>query len=224
MNDDQVEIAAQWQNEVMTLSKQITAAQMEYSDASKVRLERRHKLEELQDNLRRLCDRGPFGSDSDQPTLFDVEQKDDDSVRQVKVPKRIINLLEQAGISTLSRLRDVIDGVDDGFPEGLESIPGMDVDASKRLLSEFDDAAAEAEHPASVPYTIPVAASVDAMPKVTAPKGVMIRTKVELPGVETGESLQATIMPTGQAVVSVETEDGPEDALLEVGEFELATA
>lgn len=225
MNAEMQEKALRWQDEVMTMSKQITAAEGEYQDACTIRLERKHKLDELKGKLKQLCDRGPFGVEDNQPTLFDNLPDEDDeddstSVRELKVPNRICLLLEKAGIRSVERLRQVIDGLDETYPDGLEGVAGIDVDARNRIISQLidDDEDKEDDAPATVAYTTPVSESKADTVKLPSSK-VTIKLSVDVEDWEAGEELEASIMPTGQAVVSRGAED--DDALLEAGEFSI---
>lgn len=222
MNAEMQEQALRWQDEVMTVSKQITAAEGEYQDACTIRLERKHKLEELKGRLKQLCDRGPFGSDDSEPTLFDhvPESEHFTSVRQLKVPNRICQLLEKAGIQSIERLRQVIDGLDDTYPDGLEDVPGIDVDARNRIVSQLQDDEEDEEDdaPATVAYTAPVSEAKAEPVKVESSK-VRIKLSVAVDDWEAGEELEASIMPTGQAVVFHDDDS----SLLEVGEFSIVS-
>lgn len=226
MTPEQFAMQEKWQNEIMSVSRAITIAQVEYDDAKKIRLEKQHKLEELKTRLKQLGDRGPFGDEDAQPTLFGSvgEQPDNqDSIRKLKLPARIYGLLEKAGVSTFSRLELITNGLDPEYSSGLRDVPNLDEDAINRILSEFNDLCEDDEDdsPTTIPYTAPIQNAKDGSPKYTeALFTVLVKVDLDGSGIKKGDTVTAEVHDSGQAFVKFG--EGEDDVLLlESGEFEL---
>lgn len=219
MNQDMQDRLVRWEQEVRSVNKQITAAEVEYKKASDERTERKQQLEELRATLRRLCDRGPY-EDEGTPSLLDgLDEVDaEDSIRSIKLPGRIYGILETAGIRTVERLEAIIEGFDEEY-DSIDDVPGIDVDAKNRIVSEFQDTQEGAE-PISVPYSSPVSQPEASEPPASGGDTEIV-LNVDIPDSELkkGMTARATLMPTGQAVI--ELPEGEEIAL-EVGEFSLS--
>lgn len=208
-----------WLDEVMTIAKQKAAAQAEYDDACTVRLKKKHTLEELQGKLDALTNRGPYGGESESQGLLDDNEIDEDSTRTMNFPRRVFDLLDRAGIETVSRLRSIIDGSDAEFVGGLESVTGMDTDARDRIMAQLNDASDDEVVPETVPYSSPLSTPVVATPKNVVAETTSIRVKVQVGNLEPGHVVEAMIMPSGQAIF--EPGEGEDSEMLESNEFEL---
>ncbi len=223
MSVEQTEQLMRWTDAITQLSKQITAAEIEYDAAATIRLERKHKLEELRSQLRQLCDEGAFG-ESSRPNLFSnaPEQPNQDGIRNLAVPARIISVLEKANVTTLTRLTRIIDGLDLDYSD-IENIPGLDTDAINRILGAINDKEDDDEDdsPRIVPYEAPLTSSaVAAAPKNT--EGAMkIRVLIddEESGLVKGQVVSAVVPDTGEAILTL----GDEQVMLESNEFELVS-
>lgn len=219
---EQTNMMLKWQDAIMQVSKQITAAEIEYRDAATVRLERKHKLEELRSRLQQLCDEGPYG-DSGTPNLFtSTDEPSKDSIRLLSVPARIITILEKANITTMSRLHQIVNGTDSDYDD-LDCVSGLDTDAVNRILGILNDQLDDEEDdsPRIVPYEAPLTQAAEpAAPKNT--EGLMkIRVLVdnEDAGLSKGQLIDAIVPDSGEAVYQM----GDETILLESTEFELVS-
>jgi hypothetical protein len=217
-----------WQEDVMSLSKQITDAQSLYKEACETRLDRKHRLEELQFRLKSLCDKGPFGIEDHQPRLFDdLPEDSQESIRKVKVPKKIYGILEQSKIFLLRDLVRIADGLDPNYPEGLGSIEGLDIDSKNRLLAELQDMHNPTVTPPTMAVTIPfVKTDSKAVKTPRLPSATEQTTSIEILcdipslNLSAGAILQALVMSTGQALCC---QDSQESFLLEQDQFELCS-
>lgn len=219
MTVDMAQRAKVWQDEVMTVSKQIAAAQAEFKEASSTRLKKKHTFEELQGKLATLCERGPFGEDDDSPGLLDSEV-DGDSTRTMNFPRRVFDMLDRAGIETVSRLQGVIDGEDSEYVGGLDAILGMDVDARDRIMAQFNDENDDEDVPDTIPYTTPLSSPVPASPKNLDNDVRRISLRIALSdALPIGTIVEAMLIPSGQAIVQVG--DEMESEMLETGEFDI---
>ncbi|XZE35316.1 hypothetical protein SH501x_000806 [Pirellulaceae bacterium SH501] len=228
MTPEQYAMQEKWQNEIMSVSRAITIAQVEYDDAKKFRLEKQHKLEELKTRLKQLGDRGPFGDEDAQPSLFGSEPEgagSDDSIRRLKLPARLYGLLEKAGISTFNRLELVVNGLDPEFSSGLRDVPSLDEDAINRILGEYNDLCGDDDDtPSTIPYAAPIQEPKEGTPKNTESSfKIVVKVDLKDAGINKGDTVAAEVHDSGQAFVQY----GPSEEdvlLLESNEFELVGA
>jgi hypothetical protein len=219
MTGDMAQQAQEWTNDITTIAMQIVAAESELKEARTVALKKKHIVEELHGRLIQLSTRGPFGSDGDSPGLLDNNEIDEDSTRTMNFPRRVYDLLDRAGIETISRLESIIDGSDSQYVGGLDLVPGMDADARDRIMAQLNDASDTEEVPSTVPYSSPLSNAVAATPKNVVAETTSIRVKVQVGNLEPGHVVEAMIMPSGQAIF--EPGEGEDSEMLESNEFEL---
>jgi chromosome segregation ATPase len=208
MTEEMQEQLKSWQEDVMCVSKQITSATSEYEAACEARLEKKRVLEELESTLKELCDRGPFGNSESESLLASADDTGS-SIRTLKMPGRIYTILEKAGVTTLARLEQIIDGFDDEFDD-LNAISGMDADTKNRIESELKDSQTATNTVATIPTSAPALLGIPGQPALQVDV-VQIKTNAS------GAVFEATILPTGQAVVQ---EDG-DIVIFEQDEYQL---
>ena len=219
MTQDQQQKTLIWIDKIQTIRLELESLYSEFDAAAARRLELKHAIESKEGKIAKLEKRGPLSNEvdeddeDDQPSLFDAPV-DEDSIADLDLPKRIRQKLEKAQVTTVTRLQNIVDGLDREFAN-LESIFGSDHDSVKRIISTLHDEDEEdSSDTVSVPYGGPVpTAAVKA--EVPSSDKSSIKLKIALDDMEIGTVCEATLTGNGQAVL----EDG---TMLESGEFEIA--
>ncbi len=143
------------------------------------------------------------------------------SIADWNFPRRCLTIMENAGVETVTRLLNIIDGSDSEF-SNLEQIPDMDVDGRDRVMAIINDEL-DSVLPDEIPYYGPFPES---RPKVIPnrlglePCEIRMRVTVS-ETLQAGLVVQANVIPSRQAIV--ELADGTSE-LLETSEFELVFA
>lgn len=216
-HDQQAKILA-WIDRIQSLRLELETLYQEFDAVAAKRLELKHSIESKEARIAKLEKRGALSNevdedeeDADQPSLFDAPVPED-SIADLDLPKRIRQKLEKCQVETVTRLRNVMDGLDREFAN-LESIFGSDHDAIKRIQSTLRDEDADDEESVSVPYAAPTPTEV-VKAEIPSSDKSSIRLKIAIDEMEIGSVCEATLTGNGQAVL----EDG---TMLESGEFEL---
>lgn len=227
MTPEEIAQQERWTKELMSLSREITDVQSDIDDDNKALSEKKKKRDSMLVRLKEMAEQGPFGGENGGPTLWDdvPETPDEDSIRSLKLPTRYYGILEQAGISTISRLREIVDGVDAEYPN-LDAIDRMDVDARNRILGEFTDEDEDEDDlsPSSSTLIAPVQESVEGTP-ANVEENLKIRILVEFDeiGVKKGDCVSAIVKESGQAFFRYgKTEE--DTMMLEENEYEMVGA
>lgn len=220
VTDDMVRKMIRHQQRIGSITSQITAAEIAFAEASTTRLERKHKLDQLKGELRKLAEQGPDAVEEVQGTLFGDEEIEEvvDDLDQLKLPPRMLKLIRGAGIKTIRNLKDVWQGMDEEYPEGIEDIPGADSDAVNRISSVLRDRFAEKAAVDIVVHKSP--ASDD--PVVADASSSHVEQKIRLlktigEGMNEGAVCNAEILETGDAIMFI---DGESYSAM-TGEYEL---
>jgi hypothetical protein len=219
MTQEQQQKTLLWIDKIQTIRLELDSLYSEFDAVAARRLELKHSIESKEAKIAKLEKRGPLSSEideddeDDQRSLFDAPVEED-SIAELNLPKRIRQKLEKSQVTTMTRLQNIVDGLDREFAN-LESIFGNDHDAVKRIESTLrDEDEEESPETVSVPYGAPVpTAAVKA--EVPSSDKSAIKLKIAMDDMEIGTVCEATLTGNGQAVL----EDG---TLLESGEFELA--
>lgn len=233
MEDNKLEI---WCAAVKDARRKCEVAKKEYEDAATVRLERKHKLEELTCEFNQLVDDGAYKEPVKDPQmrLFDdaeldsEEEEDEDDeeglIDELEVPVKIIVTLKKHGVETMEDLGEIIDGENTSFPNGLSDMADLDVDARNRVAAAFRDTRSliAAEDGKTV-YSPPLPVSVQLTPENVTTGVVRIKLKIDLEdiGLKAGNEVEATPTETGEMLVVLGDEDD-ERFLLQSGEYALA--
>lgn len=220
VTDDMVRKMIRHQQRIGSIASQITAAEIALAEAATTRLERKHKLDQLKGELRKLVEQGPDAVEEVQGTLFGDEEIEPivDDLDQLKLPPRMVKLIRGAGIQTIKALKDVWQGMDEEYPEGIEDIPGADSDAVTRISSVLRDRFAEKAAIDVVVHKSP--ASDD--PVVAYASSSHVEQRIRLlktigEGMNEGVVVNAEILETGDAIMLV---DGESYSAM-TGEYEL---
>lgn len=209
-----------WIGKIQGLRLELETEYQEFDAVAARRLELKHAIETKEAKIAKLEKRGPLCNEVDeddedeQPSLFDAPVPED-TIADLDLPKRIRQKLEKCQVETITRLRNVMDGLDREYAN-LESIFGNDHDAIKRIQSTLHDEDEDEEESVSVPYAAPTPTEAVKAEIPTSDKS-SIRLKIAIDEMEVGSVCEATLTGNGQAVL----EDG---TMLESGEFELAEA
>ncbi len=207
-----------WISKIQNLRLELETVNQEFLAVKARRLELKHAIETKEAKIAKLEKRGPLCNEVDeddedeQPSLFDAPVPED-TIADLDLPKRIRQKLEKCQVETITRLRNVMDGLDREYAN-LESIFGNDHDAIKRIQSTLSDEDEDEEESVSVPYAAPTPTEAVKAEIPTSDKS-SIRLKIAIDEMEVGSVCEATLTGNGQAVL----EDG---TMLESGEFELA--
>lgn len=221
MTQDQQQKTLIWIDRIQTIRLELDSLYSEFDAVAARRLELKHSIESKEAKIAKLEKRGPLSNEvdeddeEDQPSLFDAPVEED-SIADLDLPKRIRQKLEKNQVTTMTRLQNIVDGLDREFAN-LESIFGSDHDAVKRVISTLrDEDEEDSSETISVPYGGPVPTETVKADIPVSDKS-SIKLKIAIDELTVGSICEATLTGNGQAVL----EDG---TLLESGEFELAEA
>ena len=195
----------------------LEVATKEFDAASTVRLERKHAMEEQQNRLNDMISAGPFAvekvdpqmrlfDDSDLDGDDDIDDDDDEDglIDELNVPAAIRVSLKKLGVETMDDLGQIIDGHNSTYPNGIDDLVTLDVDARKRVLAAFldtrDDPDAEND---SIPYSPPLPTSDLDAPTTAANAELKIKLKKDLTGTEhkSGDEIVAVRTISGEMLV-----------------------
>lgn len=221
---------------VVELQRQLDVADKEFADASTVRLERKHRRDEFRSQLHEKIANGPFAEEKKDPQmrLFDdsafedpTDDEDDEDedglIDELQVPAAIRVSLKKLGVETMEDLGLIIDGKNKTYPNGIDDLVTMDVDARKRVLAAYNDQReepdAEDDH---VPYAPPLPASEPVSP-VAGSTEVKIKLKKSIDGTKLAEGDELTAVKTATGSVIVAYGDGEDEKIVvEEGEYAFA--
>lgn len=213
----------------------LEVAKKEFDAASTVRLERKHAMEEQQNRLNYMISAGPFAvekndlqlrlfDDSDLDGDDDIDDDDDEDglIDELNVPAAIRVSLKKLGVETMDDLGQIIDGHNSTYPNGIDDLGTLDVDARKRVLAAFldtrDDPDAEND---SIPYSPPLPTSDLDAPTTASKAELKIKLKKDLTGTEhkSGDEIVAVRTSSGEVLVPYGDDDF---AAVAEGEYALA--
>lgn len=197
----------------------LEVATKEFDAASTVRLERKHAMEEQQNRLNDMISAGPFAVEKVDPQMrlfddSDLDGDDDDDIDddddeeglidELNVPAAIRVSLKKLGVETMDDLGQIIDGHNSTYPNGIDDLVTLDVDARKRVRAAFmdtrDDPDAEND---SIPYSPPLPTSDLDAPTTAANAELKIKLKKDLVGTEhkSGDEISAVKTTSGEVLV-----------------------